>query len=508
MSRGMVSFLTGLGGGYLKADQQRSQNERQAKQDAQNTQLHDARMLEITAAQNARTEESTFKAANIAAQSGGRQETGYQVTDNAGSSAFTKDADAAAMLGDMAAAKNTGVDTLAATRVSTGAQGATMAGTVAGNKVFTDPTQAASFAQDNAMSSWMKMKSRQDVADQFGKMDLSDDIRGKLQKLESEGAFKAFALAQNGDYAGAAKMYQDTGSSRLPKGATFTGAEVEDPTTKLKRNVISVIGADGAPIVQDLDKALRSYLSPTEQYTMNSGDRKEVQDGRKTDIAEKRADIAARAQEANERKIDGMLAHLGSKSGSGGGGIAGSVALKDRREYLSDFSGALPDPKNAQDPKEAIAIATSNQNILAQADSVFSTNAKLGIVLTAPQAAAAMTLAQTPSNIKRVRDNNTGAVYESVTVNGTSVIVGIGSMKPTEKKEVVAPPKTDAKAPKPGVTMTGVASKFNAAGYTTVQSTIDGAVRGDKNALALLKVMITRGETTPGQRQQISDLTK
>jgi hypothetical protein len=277
MSRGMVAFLTGLGGGYLKADQQRGQNDRQDKQDAQNKQLFDARMQDITAAQDARREESDFKAANIAALSGGKQDTGYQVTDTAGSNAFTKDSGAASMMNDMAAAKNPGAMTADATRVSTGATGSTMRGTAAGNQVFTDPAKAQAFAGTQAMSEYAKLQARKDVADQYGKMDLSDDIRGKLTKLESEGAFKAFALAQSGDLEGAAKAYESTGNGRMPKGSKFAANEVVDPVTGTKSQVISIVGAKGEVIVPNLDQALRAYLSPSERYSQNRGDRQDAQ---------------------------------------------------------------------------------------------------------------------------------------------------------------------------------------------------------------------------------------
>ena len=50
------------------------------------------------------------------------------------------------------------------------------------------------------------------------------------------------------------------------------------------------------------------------------------------------------------------------------------------------------------------------------------------------------------------------------------------------------------------------AAQFNEAGYADVQGTIDGAKRGDAKALELLRKMIARGETNPGQRDQIAKL--
>jgi len=438
----MMALLAGFGSGYLKGQQQKLENERQAKKDEQDQKLFDIRMEDAIAARDERQRERDYRDANAAALSAGKQDAGYQVTDAAGSNAFTKDVDAAAVLADMSATNNQGTDVGQATRVSTGRTGATMNGTVPGSKVFTDPTQAQQFAGTQTMSDYAKLKARQDVADQFGKMDISDDIRAKLLKLESEGAFKAYSLAQSGDYAGAAKVYQETGQNRLPEGAKFVGNEVEDPTTKIKRNVISLVGQDGKPIISDLDQALRTYLTPVERYKLESNDRNFTLGERKTAVAEQAVAVKEKADENRHRAT---MAALAARSGASNG-TANGPSLKDRRDYLSDFSISLPDPKTAATPEEAQAISVGNQRVLAQADAVFSTNAELGNILTAPQAAAAMRLAQDPTNIKLVRDNNTGTVYETVFVNGKPVVVAAGKMKPKETEKPVA---QSASEPKP-----------------------------------------------------------
>jgi len=491
----MMALLAGFGSGYLKGQQQKLENERQAKKDEQDQKLFDIRMEEAVAARDERQRERDYRDANAAALSAGKQDTGYQVTDAAGSNAFTKDADAAGVMADMAATKNDGVQNNAATRVSTGRSGATMNGTVAGNKVFADPAQAQQFAGTQTMSDYAKLKARQDVADQFGKMDISDDIRAKLLKLESEGAFKAYSLAQSGDYDGAAKVYQETGQNRLPEGAKFVGNEVEDPTTKIKRNVISLMGKDGKPIIADVDQALRTYLTPSERYTLESNDRK-------TAVAEQ---AVAVKEKADENRYLSTMAAIAARNGAGASnGMANGPSLKDRRDYLSDFSLSLPDPKAAATPEEAQAISAGNQRVLAQADAVFSINAELGNILTAPQAAAAMRLAQDPANIRRVRDNNTGIVYEMVQVNGKPVVVAAGKMKPKEKEKPSAP--SVATTPNPKATMSDtVAKTYPHAGYETVQGAIDGAKRGDKNAIAYVKMIQDSGLPIQ-QREQIKNI--
>lgn len=76
------------------------------------------------------------------------------------------------------------------------------------------------------------------------------------------------------------------------------------------------------------------------------------------------------------------------------------------------------------------------------------------------------------------------------------------------KPEAPAAKVAPALVPRASPSMTEVTGQqqFNAAGYADVQSTIDGAKRGDQKARALLDVLIRRGVTTPAQRQQIQSI--
>lgn len=86
----------------------------------------------------------------------------------------------------------------------------------------------------------------------------------------------------------------------------------------------------------------------------------------------------------------------------------------------------------------------------------------------------------------------------------------IGKAKsPEEAKAMLAQPKPQPSPSAATVTPTpsAPAQQFNEAGYADVQSTIDGAKRGDRKALAVLRQLIDRGETSPAQRQQIAKIT-
>lgn len=123
---GLASFVAGMGAGYLKAKDREYDRERTAKDDAWKEEQRSRQRTEWQDADNLKSD--LRSAANPVS-------TGAVVTDDAGSSAFTKDTDAAAMMADMSNTKNTGMGLQRATRVA--------------NAVYTDPakaTEAASLA--------------------------------------------------------------------------------------------------------------------------------------------------------------------------------------------------------------------------------------------------------------------------------------------------------------------------------------------------------------------------
>lgn len=120
MSRGMVSFLAGMGAGYIKSKDKALEQERQAKDDAWRDEQRDRQRTEWQKADN--LDADLRSAANPVSQ-------GAVVTDDAGSNAFAKDKDAAAAMADMSNAKNTGMNIQPATRVV--------------DTAYTDPTKAA-----------------------------------------------------------------------------------------------------------------------------------------------------------------------------------------------------------------------------------------------------------------------------------------------------------------------------------------------------------------------------
>lgn len=454
--RGMASFIAGFGNGYFKAQDKKYERERQQKLDAQANELHTARMSEILATQDERQRERDFREANVAALSTGKTDTGQVVTDAAGSNAYTKDADAAAVLQDMAQTANGGAQAAPATRVLTGMQGATQRGTIPGQQVFTDPAKAQEFAQSMPMTEYAKMQARKAVAEQYGKLEIADDMRGKLENLASKGVFKASSLLDSGNADGALKVLQDMNPDLVPKGAQFKQVDVPDMfdrTKTAKGWALVAPGAEGQPervLVGDFRDAVFGYLTPQEQFATKHTLNKSALDARKTEVAERQAATA-------ERKIDLLLMGAGRSGGGGsGGGSGGAVGWKERREVFNDFGSLLPDPKNATTPQEAEKIQASNTQALAKADTLFSTNAQFGNVLTAPQLRAAMVQAEaSPQSIRTQVDAESGMAVKYVVVNGARVIVDVGTAAaqkqeaPASKQDAATGGKTDTANPSP-----------------------------------------------------------
>lgn len=440
-----ASFLVGMGGGYIKARDKEFERERQAKEDAWREEQRDWQRTERQDAANLKSD--IGRAANPVTM-------GSVVTDAAGSNAFTKDTDAAAMLADMSSAKNVGTQTQQATRVV--------------DTAYTDPAKAAEAAlvadtpdaeSKRVQDVYRKAGMRSNAMQEFtANENFKTAQEARIKMLEKEGVSAAMAALRGNDPEAAMKAFQGSGSRKLPEGSKFVQTDGTDIFTGKPGKVWSVIGPDGATIMPDVGVAAAKYLGI--EGLIARDDKNRAEDAAAAALALKERQVAAVEMNAatNARKLDGLLMRGTGGGGGGGGsssagGMSGTLngpALKDRRDYLSDFSGSLPDPKNALTPEEAQTISIANQKVLAQADAVFSTNAELGIILTAPQAAAAMRIAsQDPASIRRVRDNNTGTVYETVVVNGKTVVLGVGSLKPAAPP---APASTAAPGSPPAAT--------------------------------------------------------
>lgn len=458
MSRGIASFIAGFGGGYIKAKDKEYDRERQEKLDAQANELHTARMAEIVEAQNERQNERDFRNANAAALSAGKTDTGHQVTDAAGSNAYTKDADAAAVLQDMAQTANGGAQVAPATRVLTGMQGATQRGTIPGQQVFTDPAKAQEFAQTMPMSEYAKLKARKDVAEQYGKLEIADDLRGKLENLASKGVFKASSLLDAGNADGALKVLQDMNPDLVPKGAQFKQVDVPDMFDHSKTTkgwALVAPGAEGQPervLVGDFRDAVFGYLTPQEQFANRRALRTDARDERKTAVAEQQADTAA-------RKLDVLLMRGMGGGGSGSGVRAGAqdgggttsfdpLAKFDSKKAQAvafeqaaaavDANGQPLSPaeqgKRAQQIYRAMEYAFATENTQRQRATVFRAEARN---------------ASTPEEIEAVRQRAAASGYTDAEMAALDKRFAAKAPEPTNKQEAPTRSSADASQPEP-----------------------------------------------------------
>ena len=341
--RGIASFIAGFGGGYVKAKDKEYDRERQDRLDKQSNELHTAKMSEILATQDERQRERDFREANVASLSTGKTDTGQVVTDAAGSNAYTKDADAAVVLQDMAQTANGGAQVAPATRVLTGVQGATQRGTIPGQQVFTDPAKAQEFAQSMPMTEYTKLQARKAVAEQYGKLEIADDMRGKLENLASKGVFKAGSLLDAGNADGALKVLQDMNPDLVPKGAQFRQVDVPDMFNRSKTTkgwALVAPGAEGQPervLVGDFRDAVFGYLTPQERI----GQENKVRELRLKERELEEVKIPNAETQRELLSIKTALARM--RAGGGGGSGRGGEADAPSFNPLGNF-----DSKKAQ----------------------------------------------------------------------------------------------------------------------------------------------------------------
>ena len=131
------------------------------------------------------------------------------------------------------------------------------------------------------------------------------------------------------------------------------------------------------------------------------------------------------------------------------------IGLKDMRDFEGDVEKYIKDQfpvKEGADPKERAAMNAQATTIKALGNSMFQTNAAVGIPLTAGTVMQAMELAKDRSNVQIVQVN--GTAHEAVVVNGQHVITS-GAL---QKKAPAAPgtaPATPAAAARQGVSQPG-----------------------------------------------------
>ena len=304
------------------------------------------------------------------------------------------------------------------------------------------------------------------------KFDQEQEDRVKL--LQKENIFEVEEAMRKGDAAGVKERMNRSGQYKIVGDVTMTPEkrtipnhgdidtftytfELQTPDGKVQKATKNSF---------DVSTQIMPYAKQIEEMRKGAElDRKIKNDEGDLKIKQQNADTNKQYREdmVAERRAATAARIASGGAGGGGGGAAPGVSLKDRRDFLADTASFLEDPKTAGDPLEATAMQRRNEQTLANADAIFSTNAEFGNVLTAPQARAAMQLAQDPKNVRTIRDNNTGQYYETVQVNGKGVVLGVGTARQAPSPTATAgkpaapiePQKTSAPSgPKEGDTRT------------------------------------------------------
>lgn len=316
---GMASFLVGLGGGYIKAKDKQHDRDRQAKEDEWRDEQRGRQRGEW--AKSDRLEADVAEASKPMTAA-----TGHQVTDTAGSNAFTKDADAAAMMTDMAQAKNGQATSAAATRV--GEQSYT--DKAQADKALTDANSEQGVAQRQAQAyrdngkpleaNQMQVAAMDLKAKQLGlsvaEMDFADKITRKQMgealasgKSWHEGAAKFITESQ---YPGIKDVKAESVVS--PDGKTVTLFAVKPDGTREARGTFPA-GEEGALAFME---KFGSLPIEVRMSLMQGRESAKVDQSNK----DREHDLRRREFESNQNYRRQTLSMRGTGGGSGGGSTA------------------------------------------------------------------------------------------------------------------------------------------------------------------------------------------
>lgn len=503
--KGAMAFLAGMGTGYLNGEKEKDKQKRQDKLDAQRDELHEAQMAEKKQAVDDRTA-LKYAGETVTARplDGPQPESAYvdgqeptqpigYISGNgasartfAGTGVGQEQAQANAVQQNKPEARRTRMADLAA-------QGNTLAGTALANSMSTEASQMA------------LDKGRREEANRV----FDNGIRTSLQ-TGGPAALADFMSKSTADGQGGAVKFQ---AVIAPDNKTWQMHQVgPDGTTKPVGQSFSNDENGFATAGFMLSRAVPESEKVKHLLDVKETERKAKHDEGVLKIQQQNADTQERwrKDQARINEEHNKLIAEGKRQT----GAPVQISIKDMRDFEGDLTSAIKDQFPVAQGTDAAERATLNAQattIKALGTSMFRTNAAIGNPLTAGTVMQAMEIAKNPKNIRGVEIN--GNTYESVVVNGQPVITS-GAMVKKPAEPVAAPgakaPVTPAAVARGGVAQPAAleAPQFNAAGYVSVQSTIDGAKRGDARARALLNDLINQGVTTPAERNQIAQLPK
>lgn len=244
--RNALAFAAGFGGAYLKGKERQQEMERQKVEDAWRDEQRNAWRAEQADKQTMRT--SLADAIKPTTVDGG-----YQVSSEAGSNAFTKDRDAAAMMSDMVADQRPSLGRAyrAGGQTFTDRAGAETAATEYNSPpAMLDRMSTAVAPMDPAKS--LSLRSAATTA-RTAEQKQQDELRQRAKELETEGVQNAYRAMLARDPEGIMTAFNQSGSIRLKEPPRLVETRtIKTPYGEIEDDVWEgvAIGPDGkeAPI--------------------------------------------------------------------------------------------------------------------------------------------------------------------------------------------------------------------------------------------------------------------
>lgn len=341
MSRGMVSFLAGMGTGYIKAKDKALEQERQAKIDARADWEHNQKV--DAANKQAKVDQDLIDAAAP------RQAVSGEVIEAGGQKLFSADPGQAAQVKSM-------VDSIAELEGAAPAvqqPGYAVTGSMArGHQIgagaapdvaaLNTPDAESQRVQDAYRRAGMRDKA---MAEFTANESYKKALEERKTKMETEGVTTALGLLRAGAPEQAMEAFQKSGSIKLPEGSKFVQVDGTDMWTGQPGKIWAIQGSDGKTIVADVGQSVARYLGLEGMLKLDGEIGKAAREERKLDIQDRLAT-------AREKQVDGMVMRLAG--GSGGGGGAGGASSGN----ASGSAGVTFDPYEGFDPKNAQSEAT------------------------------------------------------------------------------------------------------------------------------------------------------
>ena len=374
----MAAFFAGLGSGYLKADRQRTEDERTAKKDAQDTELFNVRMDEI----------NQTKSDKQALRDAGAERTtmqGTAVTDGGGNRNLYADpmqASAAAEDAKIEAEMRGQQPSMVNMQAATGITGKM----ATGHQITTEPVdlKAINGAEAKAGRFQAALDAQGKPLEAMQMSTAAMDLKAKALGLETA-QLKHLNTTYNNNVLGKLKT---PGSTLFENGAKLLGdvqfGGLAGVTTRLETSkdgkTVSIIGSkDGKDLppltfpnnatgeMQLVQRFLKADEATQISYLKDGADREAAQ--AKAALDERRVAAVEQNADTNSKKLDGMLAGMiGGRSGAGRGNGAGNsgasgVPLQEIYKRLeSDFT--VKDPTTGESRKDVGAIATVRNLVL------------------------------------------------------------------------------------------------------------------------------------------------